>query len=164
PEFIVASYLDHVKVSTKNKRNEDFKISLRVFVDMKQTLLLQSSTPPSPSYNDLRDRFKDLCSRYEELKKSRLPQRSTLNRQIVRLRSPQTPNRFKTVESPVFIKGRCAKPAVEQQIAEVTHQTLKLTLTTPQESTLPQKVVGHHPLPRTRVPKKNRHDRSSSQE
>ncbi|KAG0345311.1 hypothetical protein BGZ54_005600, partial [Gamsiella multidivaricata] len=74
-EAIVAAYLNHVKVSTKNTTNGDFHVSLRVFVDKKQTLVSQTSTPAGPSFNDLWDRFRDLCSCYEQLKKSRPPQR-----------------------------------------------------------------------------------------
>ncbi|KAF9079179.1 hypothetical protein BGX27_006880, partial [Mortierella sp. AM989] len=100
-ESVVSAYLSHITVSTKNTTGETFDMSLRVFVHKKQTLIIpQDATEPSLSFNDLRNRFRDLCSQYEQIKKNRLPEERSANGQIIRLRSPQTPNRFKTVESP----------------------------------------------------------------
>ena len=69
----MAAYLSHIKVSTRNHTNENFDVSLRVFVDMKQTLVTQTPTASGPSFHDLQRRFRDLCSQYEHLKKNRPP-------------------------------------------------------------------------------------------
>ncbi|KAG0203766.1 hypothetical protein BGX28_004082, partial [Mortierella sp. GBA30] len=39
PETIVAAYLTHITVSTKNTTGETFDVSLQVFVDKKQTAI-----------------------------------------------------------------------------------------------------------------------------
>ncbi|KAG0182631.1 hypothetical protein DFQ28_001942, partial [Apophysomyces sp. BC1034] len=71
--------------------------------------------------------------------------------QVVRLRSPQTPNRFKTVESPVFIKDD-QTPLLAQSAAGTASQQLA---TTTQGFSYPQDQISHPPLSRTRTPKKN---------
>lgn len=72
---IVTAYLGHITVSTKNTTGETFNVSLRVFVDMKQTPIdPQYASTPDLSFNDLLMRFEDLCSLYEQVKKSRLPE------------------------------------------------------------------------------------------
>lgn len=74
-ESVVSAYLSHITVSTKNTTGETFDMSLRVFVHKKQTLIIpQDATEPSLSFNDLRNRFRDLCSQYEQIKKNRLPE------------------------------------------------------------------------------------------
>ncbi|KAG0161816.1 hypothetical protein DFQ30_005406, partial [Apophysomyces sp. BC1015] len=72
--------------------------------------------------------------------------------QVVRLRSPQTPNRFKTVESPVFIKDD-QTPLLAQSAAGTASQQLASTT---QGFPSHQDHVGHPPLPRTRTPRRNR--------
>lgn len=72
---IVTAYLGHITVSTKNKMGETFDVSLRVFVDMKQTPIdPQNASMAGLSFNDLHVRFGDLCTLYEQVKKSRLPE------------------------------------------------------------------------------------------
>ncbi|KAF9329952.1 hypothetical protein BG006_007042, partial [Podila minutissima] len=134
--------MGHITVSTKNMTGKTFDVSLQVFVDMKQTPIdPQYASTPALSFNDRHMRFGDLCSLYEQVKKSRLPEERTVKGQIVRLRSSQTPNCFKTVESPVFIKASqtalqttpLAQPAPGvqlQQLATVTEQSQQLALNT----------------------------------
>ncbi|KAF9343858.1 hypothetical protein BGX26_005115, partial [Mortierella sp. AD094] len=133
--------------STKNTTDETFEVSLQVFVDKRQTPIHpQDASAASLSFSDLRQR--------------------TTKGQIVRLRSPQTPNRFKTVESPVFIKApqtalqtatfnQSTPGAQSQQLTTVTEQLERPTTTTQGCSSHPDQ-IGHPPLPRTRTPKKNR--------
>ncbi|KAG0013179.1 hypothetical protein BGZ82_002274, partial [Podila clonocystis] len=167
---IVTAYLGHITVSTKNMMSETFNASLRVFVNMKQTPIgPQYASTPDFSFSDLQMRFGDLCSLYEQVKKSHLPEMSTSMEQLVRLTSSQTLNRFKTVESPVFIKAHqtvlqtpaLAQPVPEaqsQQLASVTEWPQQLTLTT-QGSSSPLELASHPPLPRTRIPR-HRHQYS----
>ncbi|KAF8942363.1 hypothetical protein BGZ46_006773, partial [Entomortierella lignicola] len=110
--------------------------------------------------------YRDLCALYEQLKKSRQPERRTTLGNIVRLKSSQTRNRFKTVESPVFIRAsptalqtttfdQSTPGTPSQQLTAATEQLEQLT-TSNQGSSTPQDQVGHPPLTRTRTPKKNR--------
>lgn len=87
---------------------------------------------------------------------------STSKEQLVHLRSSQTLNRFKTVESPVFIKVHqtalqtptLAQPVPEVQslqLASITEQPHQPTLTTQGFSLLEH--ASHPPLPWTHVPR-----------
>ncbi|KAI1287156.1 hypothetical protein EDD11_010487, partial [Mortierella claussenii] len=68
---IVTGYLGHIKVSAKNTTNETFVVSLRVFVQMKQTSIAsENASEPGTSFRDLNERFCSLRSQYEEIKKS----------------------------------------------------------------------------------------------
>ncbi|KAG0074293.1 hypothetical protein BGZ92_003449 [Podila epicladia] len=185
---IIAAYPGHITVSTKNTTGETFDVSLQVFVDMKQNLIrLQSASSPGLSFIDLHKRFRDLCSLYDEVKKSRLPETSIPKGQLVRLRSSQIPNRFKTVESPVFIKAHQTVlqtpaliqpvPGVQSQplslinkqpelLMSITEQPKQLALITQGSSSSPLEHAGHPPLPWTRIPRHRprysfkRHDRT----
>lgn len=86
----------------------------------------------------------------------------------MRLRSSQTLNRFKTVESPVFIKAHqtaLQTPPLAQPVPEVQSQQLASTT---QRSSSPLEHAGHPPLPRTRIPRHRprysfkRHDRTQT--
>ncbi|KAG0000528.1 hypothetical protein BGZ80_006346 [Entomortierella chlamydospora] len=62
---IVAAYLTHITVLTKNTTGEALDASLKVFVEMKQTVIDPKDTPvASLSFNDLSQRLNDLRSLY----------------------------------------------------------------------------------------------------
>lgn len=67
PRQLVASYLSHKKVESKNERKEDFVLSSRVFIDMAQTPVTDPA-PPSQTHAQLRQRFQQVCAKYEEKK------------------------------------------------------------------------------------------------
>jgi hypothetical protein len=148
--------------------------------------------PSNVSVVNLRTRFKELCSSYDELKKTRLllnrykiafPVKhysylqisinptntfsafnvaSTRKIDIRRLKSPRTKNRYRTVESPVFVKP----PHSVRQVRDEDQQSLIVNLRdTPslqdqqplivvaKEPASPHVQSGHPPLPRTRTPR-----------
>ncbi|GJJ78017.1 hypothetical protein EMPS_10376 [Entomortierella parvispora] len=152
-ESIVTAYLGHVVVSNKNKEGQTFRISIQVFVNKQQTpvpiqpapvVSHDDTTTSNPSFETLQSKFRSICSRYEEMKKIR-PLDRICNREIVRLKSSHTKNRYRTVESPAFIRTPPrVQPANEENCASL--------ILSPQGGSSLEEQESHAPLPRTRIP------------
>ncbi|KAG0283312.1 hypothetical protein BGZ97_008604 [Linnemannia gamsii] len=72
PKVIVTAYLSNNRVVSKNKDAEQFTNALSVFVDRQQSKVVDDGTPSSSQvrYESLRARFKDVCAKHKESKKS----------------------------------------------------------------------------------------------
>ncbi|KAG0057380.1 hypothetical protein BGZ83_010839 [Gryganskiella cystojenkinii] len=154
----VKAYLEDSRVVSKNTDNKTFEYSLRVFVDLQQTPV---STPRRLScilsHGELYERFKGLQVLYQKKKDSDAQQQpSTGKDQIIRLRSPQSFIRYRTVESPAMPRpgpgSRLSEPSSPQPPQQLAKNPLDVSVATspPQEST------DHAPLQRARTPR-NRH-------
>ncbi|KAK3826555.1 MAG: hypothetical protein JOS17DRAFT_832663 [Linnemannia elongata] len=138
PRVIVVAYLSDSQVIARNTQFSTFEFSIRVFVDYQQTPVSSPNLdPPSQAaFQERRQRYEELCIRSS----SRAQQ--TVDRQprdtFVRLDAhPRQPfNRYRTVESPVFVSNAAATPAP--------------TLATPSAAPDPD---GHPALARTRIPR-----------
>ncbi|KAF9078924.1 hypothetical protein BGX23_005752, partial [Mortierella sp. AD031] len=74
---MVSAYLSHPQVISKNKLDETFASSLRVFVDLEQTpidLDGESSVLPRVTFADLQERFRNVCAMHALLKANRKTQ------------------------------------------------------------------------------------------
>ncbi|KAF9117299.1 hypothetical protein BGW39_002363, partial [Mortierella sp. 14UC] len=73
PKMVVAGYLEDSRVVAKNKNSKEFDRSIRVFIDYQQTSLAKddSRSAPQDMYEQLRERFQHLCTRYEESKRNK---------------------------------------------------------------------------------------------
>jgi len=70
PWIIVGRYLSDKRVISKNTTSEDFALSIRVFVDMRQTRAgFQADS--QIVYKQLQVRFEELCRRHEHAKRIR---------------------------------------------------------------------------------------------
>ncbi|KAK3821500.1 MAG: hypothetical protein J3Q66DRAFT_152665 [Benniella sp.] len=147
PRELVAMYMSHKEVATKNKKKEDFAFSTRVFADLKQTPVHTESDPAPPTnpHQRLKDRFQQVCSRFEEKKMQRQTiqqQSSSTKDDIIRLHSSKAPNRFKTVESP-------APPPPSLSDSQVTEENTRTPRHRPRYSFRGRtQKIHHQPPPR----------------
>ncbi|KAF9284831.1 hypothetical protein BGZ88_009765 [Linnemannia elongata] len=147
PTEVVYGYLVDTRVISKNKDKKEFEDSIRVFIHKRQTKLDRddSTSDAQILYEQLRIRFKDLCTRHNELKRVRMQElhsRATSD-EIVRLRVPRSWNRYRTVESP-------------RQISKASGTLSQQLPSNPQEPTSTSSDLedqGHPALPRTRIPR-----------
>ncbi|KAF9918123.1 hypothetical protein FBU30_000367, partial [Linnemannia zychae] len=106
---IIASYLSNNRVVKVNTQGETFDNAVRVFLHCQQ----EPSNPvvPEPrsqvTFKTLRHWYLQLCDRNKLKKQKQGPSKDT----IIRLSKASSHNRYKTVESPLFV----AKPSRQQQ-------------------------------------------------
>ncbi|GJJ77517.1 putative transposase [Entomortierella parvispora] len=167
PRSIVSEYLENERVQSKNTCDKTFELALRVFADQLQTpSTCQISDSAYSSFNALRQRFMDLCKRYQQNRSLQMTFNSSNSMDIIRLRSSSTSNRYKTVESPAIQHSRLTRaritmpPPVEQpqdssishgnQTGEALHPALQRTRTPrhqPRYSFKSRKGTQEHPRP-----------------
>ncbi|KAF8921758.1 hypothetical protein BGZ58_003893, partial [Dissophora ornata] len=161
----VHAYLEDSKVVAKNTDNKSFEYALRVFVDLQQTPARDSHPSSSiTTYDALYTRLKGLCVMYRENKNARAsPQSSTHKDQIIRLRSSQSSNRYKTVESPSVINpcpgSRLPRmpspqlsPSQSPLLVHIMHDNRPITSPS-EEFHGGQAELSHPALQRTRIPR-----------
>ena len=69
---MIRLYLSNHQVVSKNKQEQTFAISIRVFVDLQQTPVINDGAQLSHStFDELHQRFENVCARYTFLKEQR---------------------------------------------------------------------------------------------
>ncbi|KAF9382477.1 hypothetical protein CPC16_009322 [Podila verticillata] len=148
---IVATYLTHSQVMVKNTKGETFENSIRVFILLQQERVEPLVQEPQAQqlFRVLQDRFKELCIKHQSLKNIRAagPEERTKD-DIVRLPSPKSHNRYRTVESPKVV----SKP---NTTTTTSPQSTPTPIPSQQTSSLTSNLDadGHPPLARTRIPR-----------
>ncbi|KAG9067630.1 hypothetical protein KI688_012415 [Linnemannia hyalina] len=148
---IVAAYLTHGQVKVKNTKEETFGNSIRVFILLQQDRVepLAQESRAQQLFRVLQDKFKELCIKHETLKNIRAAgAKERTKDDVVRLPSPKTHNRYRTVESPKVVSkaNTTATSSPQSTLAPGPSQ---------QSSSLPSNpnADGHPPLARTRIPR-----------
>ncbi|KAG9063258.1 hypothetical protein KI688_004862 [Linnemannia hyalina] len=102
---IVSAYLRDGKVVTRNTQQGTFEASMRVFIDQLQTRIepVVFQMPSQVVFDACRQRFEDLMQRYNLRKQPRGTISRSPQENIVRVRKPQSFNRYRTVESPILV-------------------------------------------------------------
>ncbi|KAG0276890.1 hypothetical protein BGZ97_009998, partial [Linnemannia gamsii] len=142
---IVAAYLTHGQVKVKNTKEETFKNSIRVFILLQQDRVepLAQESRAQQLFRVLQDKFKELCIKHETLKNIRAAgaKESRTKDDVVRLPSPKTHNRYRTVESP--------------KVVSMANTSATSSPPSTHSSSLPYNpnADGHPPLTRTRIPR-----------
>ncbi|GJJ75414.1 hypothetical protein EMPS_07772 [Entomortierella parvispora] len=126
PRSIVSEYLEHERVQSKNTCDKTFELALRVFADQLQTpSTCQISDSAYSSFNALRQRFMDLCKRYQQNRSLQMTFNSSNSMDIIRLRSSSTSNRYKTETSapkdPPTLKTLSKSTAATDKLAITRH-------------------------------------------
>ncbi|KAF8945173.1 hypothetical protein BGZ47_003134 [Haplosporangium gracile] len=148
---IITAYLTHGQVRMKNTEDETFENSIRVFILLQQERIkpLVQVSQAQELFLVLQDKFKELCIKHESLKNIRAAGvEKRTEEDVVRLSSPKSFNRFRTVESPKVVAKPNSAPASSPQSAPTpgpSQQTPSLTSNLDAD--------GHPPLARTRIPR-----------
>ncbi|KAG9061323.1 hypothetical protein KI688_007301 [Linnemannia hyalina] len=154
---IVAAYLTHGQVVVKNTKEETFENSIRVFILLQQEPIQPLVQEPQALqlFRVLQHRFNELCIKHQSIKNIRAAGvKERPKDDIVRLPSPKTFNRYRTVESPAAISK--TKTVTTPQPARGPSQQISSDSSPSQQSTSVMSAPdadGHPPLSRTRIPR-----------
>ncbi|KAG9065426.1 hypothetical protein KI688_002751 [Linnemannia hyalina] len=154
---IVAAYLTHGQVVVKNTKEETFENSIRVFIILQQEPIqpLVQESQALQLFRVLQHRFNELYIKHQSTKNIRAAGvKERPKDDIVRLPSPKTFNRYRTVESPAAISK--TKTVTTPQPARGPSQQISSDSSPSQQSTSVMSAPdadGHPPLSRTRIPR-----------